>query len=84
MSDAKSFYRIYIHGPHRNHNPALRLTQVVYQVYGLCADALQTTAPSHVPAILQDVNLSLQRSAQALLLAEVDSKRWRWTWIGIP
>ncbi|KAK0189706.1 hypothetical protein F5146DRAFT_1052188 [Armillaria mellea] len=49
-----------------------RLTQVASQVYGLFVDALQTSALSHVPAILQDVNLSLQRSAQALLLAEVD------------
>ncbi|KAK0476052.1 armadillo-type protein [Armillaria novae-zelandiae] len=50
----------------------VRLTQVASQVYGLFVDALQTAALSHVPAILQDVNLSLQRSAQALLLAEVD------------
>lgn len=46
----------------------LSLTQVAYQVYGLCVDALQTAAPLHVPAVLQDANLSLQRSAQALYL----------------
>ncbi|PBK92675.1 hypothetical protein ARMGADRAFT_967204 [Armillaria gallica] len=50
-----------------------RLTQVASQVYGLFVDALQAAALSHVPAILEDVNMSLQRSAQVLLLAEVDS-----------
>ncbi|KAK0463186.1 armadillo-type protein [Desarmillaria tabescens] len=50
-----------------------RLTQVASQVYGLFVDALQTAASPHIPAILQDTNLSLRRSAHVLLHAEVDS-----------
>ncbi|KAG7447295.1 uncharacterized protein BT62DRAFT_948312 [Guyanagaster necrorhizus] len=50
-----------------------RLTQVSSQVYGLFVDALQAAASRHVPAILQDANLSLQRSAQMLLLAEINN-----------